>query len=29
MPKLNFKIDKSFENAQNIENILKNIKKWQ
>ena len=27
MPKLNFKIDKSFENAQNIENILKNIKK--
>jgi ribosome-binding factor A len=28
MPKLNFKIDKSFDNAQNIENILKNIKKW-
>jgi ribosome-binding factor A len=27
MPRLNFKIDKSFENAQNIENILKNIKK--
>lgn len=27
MPKLNFKIDNSFENAQNIENILKNIKK--
>ena len=26
IPKLNFKIDKSFENAQNIENILKNKK---
>ena len=29
MPNFNFKIDQSFENAQNIENILKNIKKWQ
>jgi ribosome-binding factor A len=27
MPKLNFKIDNSFENAKNIENILKKIKK--
>ena len=27
MPNFNFKIDQSFENAQNIENILKNIKK--
>jgi ribosome-binding factor A len=27
MPKLYFKIDNSFENAKNIENILKNLKK--
>jgi len=27
MPKIYFKIDDSFENAKNIENILKNIKK--
>jgi ribosome-binding factor A len=27
MPKIYFKIDNSFENAKNIENILKKIKK--
>ena len=27
MPKIYFKIDNSFENAKNIENVLKNLKK--